>query len=83
MDKRLATHTAALGAGHDVATCALEGFQRLEKLLKAIGRFADLTGAGELATLAKEGAFIADNYANLADCDAEQFSSAQQEASHG
>lgn len=82
MDKRIAAHGAALRAGHDVATCALEGFQRLENLLKAISRFADLTGAGDLATLAKEAALVADNYANLADCDAEEFRNGAKEISH-
>jgi hypothetical protein len=83
MDKRIATHGEALRTGHDVATCALEGFQRLEKLLKAIARFADLTGAGDLATLAEEAALVAGNYANIADCDAEQFLVGAREIRHG
>lgn len=82
MHNRLATHVAALRTGEDVATCALEGFQRLEKLMKAIGRFADLTGANDLATLAKEGAMVADSYANLADCDAEEFRNGAKEICH-
>jgi hypothetical protein len=82
MHNRLATRSGALGAGEDAASCALEGFQRLEKLLKAIESFAGLTGAGDLATLAKEGALVADSYANLADCDAEQFRIADREISH-
>ncbi|MBB5446468.1 MULTISPECIES: hypothetical protein [unclassified Paraburkholderia] len=83
MDKRIATHSAALNTGRDVATCAIEGFPRLEKLLKAIERFAALAGVDDLGTLAKEGAFIADNYANLVDCDAEQFRDAAEEIAHG
>jgi hypothetical protein len=82
MHNRLATHSGALGAAEDAASCALEGFQRLEKMLKAIGRFADLTGASDLATLAKEGALVADSYANLADCDAEEFRNRAKEIRH-
>jgi hypothetical protein len=73
MDNRLATHSGALTAGEDSASCALEGFLRVEKLLRSIERFASLAGVGELATLAKESALVADSYANLADCDREQF----------
>ncbi|MCC8396316.1 hypothetical protein LJ656_27375 [Paraburkholderia sp. MMS20-SJTR3] len=83
MDKRLANHTDALNTGHDVATCALEGFQRLEKVLKAMERFASLAGADELATLAKEGALVADRYADLADGDAKRFRDAAEEIAHG
>jgi hypothetical protein len=79
MANRLAAHSSALRAASDSVSCALEGFQRLEKLLTAIERFAGLTGAGELATLAKEGALVADSYADLADCDAEQFRIADRE----
>ncbi|MFM0002756.1 hypothetical protein PQR57_17180 [Paraburkholderia dipogonis] len=82
MDNRLTTYGSALRAGHDLSTCALEGFQRLEKLLKAIERFAGLAGASDLATLAKEGALVADSYANLADCDAEEFRNRAKEIRH-
>lgn len=82
MANRLAARSSALRAASDSASCALEGFQRLEKLLTAIERFAGLTGAGELATLAKEGALVADSYADLADCDAEEFRNGSKEIAH-